>query len=68
MSSIVLIQLLFLNIFTYDDKIFHSGIISPTASDGRKDIINCGPGKDEAFINTRVDADIATNCETVHAG
>lgn len=51
-----------------DDKIFHSNIISPTASDGRKDIINCGPGKDEAFINIRVDADIAISCETVHAG
>jgi len=51
-----------------DDKIFHSGITSPTASDGFKDIINCGPGKDEAFINIRVDADITFNCETVHAG
>jgi Ca2+-binding RTX toxin-like protein len=51
-----------------DDKIFHSGIISPTASDGFKDIINCGPGKDEAFINIRVDADIAIDCESVHAG
>ena len=51
-----------------DDKIFHSGIISPTASDGFKDIINCGQGKDEAFINIRVDADIAISCETVHAG
>lgn len=51
-----------------DDKIYHSSIISPTASDGRKDIINCGPGKDEAFINTRIDADTAINCEIVHAG
>jgi hypothetical protein len=51
-----------------DDKIFHSGITSPTASDGFKDIINCGPGKDEAFINIRVDADITIDCETVHAG
>ena len=51
-----------------DDKIFHSGIISPTASDGFRDIINCGPGKDEAFINIRVDSDITFNCETVHAG
>lgn len=51
-----------------DDKIFHSGITSPTASDGFKDIINCGPGKDEAFINIRIDGDIAISCETVHAG
>lgn len=51
-----------------DDKIYHSNIISPTASDGWKDIINCGPGKDEAFINTRIDADVAINCEIVHAG
>lgn len=51
-----------------DDRIYHSSLISPTASDGKKDIINCGPGNDEAFINTSVDGDVAINCETVHAG
>jgi Ca2+-binding RTX toxin-like protein len=50
-----------------DDKIFHDDN-SNTLSDGFKDYIDCGPGKDEAWINTSVDNDIAINCEILHTG
>ena len=56
------------------DKIYHAhrnthpGLSSdtpPTDPDGKRDIIDCGPGNDEVWINT-VDRDVALNCETVH--
>jgi Ca2+-binding RTX toxin-like protein len=37
-----------------------------THSDGSKDIIDCGVGEDEAWINKLNDKDIAINCEKVH--
>jgi Ca2+-binding RTX toxin-like protein len=51
-----------------NDKIFHSSDDVLTDSDGAKDVIDCGPGNDEAWINTSHDGDVAINCETVHAG
>ena len=38
-----------------------------TQPDGSKDVIDCGGGNDEVFINKSVDHDIALNCEVVFA-
>ncbi len=52
-----------------DDRLFHSSAYPPgTTADGYKDFLDCGPGNDQAFINTSVDGDVAVNCETVHEG
>jgi len=57
-----------------DDQIFHdirdTPLTTPAniASDGARDMIDCGTGNDEAWINTSVDGDIAVHCEIVHAG
>lgn len=61
-----------------DDRITHGDLVlddsqkivpaQMMASDGHTDFIDCGPGEDEAFINTSIDHDIAKNCEEVHAG
>jgi Ca2+-binding RTX toxin-like protein len=57
-----------------DDNIFHGNLPLPVdvntakLSDGHKDYIDCGPGNDQAVINTSVDGDTATNCETVITG
>ena len=48
-----------------DDEISHSGTGSLNP-DGSRDYVDCGSGNDEAFINVRVDHDLAVNCETVH--
>jgi Ca2+-binding RTX toxin-like protein len=37
-----------------------------TDPDGYKDKIDCGPGEDEAWINTSTDGDMAVNCEILH--
>ncbi len=48
------------------DKIYQSSINS-TAPDGSQDVIICGEGKDEVWIN--VDRDLQGNdCEIVHKG
>jgi Ca2+-binding RTX toxin-like protein len=39
-----------------------------TDPDGYKDKIDCGPGEDEAWINTSIDGDMAVNCEILHTG
>jgi Ca2+-binding RTX toxin-like protein len=52
-----------------NDRIYHGNSISgkePTDPDGFKDIIDCGPGDDTAFINTASDGDVAMNCEHVN--
>jgi Ca2+-binding RTX toxin-like protein len=36
--------------------------------DGSRDVIDCGDGTDEVYINVNVDHDSAVNCETVHSG
>jgi hypothetical protein len=36
-----------------------------TDPDGKRDIIDCGPGNDIVWINT-VDCDMAVNCETIY--
>jgi hypothetical protein len=54
-----------------NDSIYHDKVTlfeETTASDGAKDLINCGPGHDRAFINTSVDGDVAINCEMVFKG
>ena len=51
-----------------NDKIFHGGASLLSGSDSHKDIIDCGPGTDEVWINISVDHDVSANCETVHAG
>jgi len=50
-----------------NDKIFHDNFDS-TDPDGSKDIIDCGLGNDEVWLNFRSDHDIASGCETVHSG
>jgi Ca2+-binding RTX toxin-like protein len=53
-----------------EDIMFHGntgfGGKGPTDPDGFKDIIDCGPGDDRAFINTATDGDVAMNCEHVN--
>jgi len=53
-----------------NDKIFHyvGSTSLVTNPDFDKDIIDCGSGNDEVWINVSVDHDTAVNCETVHAG
>jgi len=48
-----------------NDIISHS-FSTITLPDGHKDIIDCGPGEDIAYININDDKDVAENCETVH--
>lgn len=49
-----------------DDRIYHGDLNILIKSDGSKDRIDCGPGNDEAWVNTMDDGDEATNCEIVH--
>jgi Ca2+-binding RTX toxin-like protein len=57
-----------------NDNIFHGNLPLPVdvntakLSDGHKDYVDCGPGDDQAVINTSVDGDTAINCETVITG
>ena len=40
-----------------------------TASDGNKDVITCGEGNDEVWINTSIDGDEYNGqCESIHDG
>jgi len=48
-----------------DDVLFHGSKAS--SPDGNRDYLDCGPGNDEAWINSSVDHDTAINCETVHS-
>jgi hypothetical protein len=49
-----------------DDTIFHHDSNQESRPDGAKDIINCGPGNDVAWISRIADGDTAENCETLH--
>jgi Ca2+-binding RTX toxin-like protein len=56
-----------------DDTLFQNGVGSepprtPITSDGFKDILDCGDGIDEAFVNVNTDHDEFKNCEVVHKG
>jgi hypothetical protein len=53
-----------------DDRLFQNGAGSEflTASDGHKDILDCGGGNDEAWGNVNTDHDEFRNCEVVHKG
>ena len=45
-----------------NDKIYHRDSRA-TSPDNSIDIIDCGPGQDEVWINTQSDVDSAINCE-----
>jgi Ca2+-binding RTX toxin-like protein len=53
-----------------NDIISHAKLSLPDATDpdGHRDLIDCGPGNDEVFINVNLDNDVATNCEIMHVG
>jgi hypothetical protein len=48
--------------------ILHATLGDQQNPDGSKDLIDCGPGNDEVFLNISVEHDVAVNCEIVHAG
>jgi len=50
------------------DDLISSNDEKHTKSDGYRDNIDCGPGDDEAWINVSNDGDVASNCESLHAG
>jgi Ca2+-binding RTX toxin-like protein len=54
------------------DVLYHGNLLTAAGheedSDGHRDIIDCGPSSDEAWINIGVDHDVATNCEKIIAG
>ena len=51
-----------------DDKIYQ-GSVKSTSPDGSQDVIICGEGKDEAWLNFSVDRDLASDdCEIIHKG
>lgn len=50
------------------DKIYQGGLNS-TASDGSQDIIYCGDGNDEAWVNINTDKDQPSgDCEIIYEG
>jgi Ca2+-binding RTX toxin-like protein len=51
-----------------NDKIIQFAVSLELVSDGSMDVIDCGPGIDEAWINVSVDHDTASGCEIVHTG
>lgn len=57
-----------------DDLLFQSasgsteGPITDITPDGKKDILDCGDGNDEAWGNVNTDHDEFRNCEVVHHG
>ena len=51
-----------------NDKIIQFAVSLELVSDGSKDVIDCGPGIDEAWINVSVDHDTASGSEIVHTG
>jgi hypothetical protein len=51
-----------------DDKIYH-GLLNSTTTDGSKDLVVCGDGQDEVWINSSVDGDqVSDDCEIIHRG
>ena len=49
-----------------DNKIYQ-GSINSTSPDGSQDVIICGKGKDEAWLNFSVDRDLSSDdCEIIH--
>src|SRR6476619_4433170 len=49
-----------------DDKIYQ-GSINSTTPDGSQDVIICGEGKDEVWLNFNVDKDLVSDdCEIIH--
>jgi Ca2+-binding RTX toxin-like protein len=50
-----------------NDKIAHV-VTDNDTFDGKRDVIDCGAGNDEVWINTSHDHDVAVNCEIVQIG
>ena len=51
-----------------DDKIYHA-LLNSTTTDGSKDLVVCGDGQDEVWINSSVDGDqVSDDCEIIHRG
>lgn len=51
-----------------DDKIYHA-FLNSTTTDGSKDLVVCGDGQDEVWINSSVDGDqVSDDCEIIHRG
>jgi Ca2+-binding RTX toxin-like protein len=51
-----------------DDKIYHNDKILTTKPDDARDIMICGEGNDEVWINVNRDGDEASkDCEIIHA-
>ncbi|MFI5424530.1 MAG: calcium-binding protein, partial [Nitrososphaerales archaeon] len=51
-----------------DDKIYHA-LLNSTTTDGSTDLVVCGDGQDEVWINSSVDGDQASDdCEIIHRG
>ena len=52
-----------------DDDIIYTSYRNTTESDGAKDIVDCGEGNDNAWINTSIDKDeVSADCEFIHKG
>jgi Ca2+-binding RTX toxin-like protein len=55
-----------------DDKLFQAFplgfVVGALTSDGFKDVLDCGDGNDEAWVNLSTDHDEVKNCEVVHSG
>ena len=57
-----------------DDRLFQSSVtvtdiedhILAWAPDGKKDVLDCGDGNDQAWGNVNTDHDVFRNCETIH--
>jgi len=51
-----------------DDKIYQ-GFTNSTAPDGSQDMIICGEGNDEVWVNIQIDRDLVSDdCEIIHSG
>ena len=49
-----------------NDKIYQN-VLNTTAPDSSRDVINCGDGLDEVWINIKIDKDSASSeCEIIH--
>jgi Ca2+-binding RTX toxin-like protein len=49
-----------------DDRIYQ-GPINSTEPDGSKDVLICGDGNDEIWINFSIDGDkVSDDCEIIH--
>ena len=51
-----------------NDILIHgNGNVQYDYTDGKKDLLDCGPGDDTAMLNITIDHDEATNCEHINS-